>query len=170
MSVKTLGFENGYEMVAPVATTATLAAYEVMGWDNLTGVFKPATTLTELSTTLATTTAVAFSSLGTIVYGTPEILSLSTGTALTKITTSYSGKTITVSSHTKNAHIHVTYLKLDYEPSALLSEAVGHDQALGYAKLLVNGVVNSTDVDLEDDLIARLARNGIIVLEREEVV
>jgi len=58
-----------------------------------------------------------------------------------------------------------------YEPCAVLSEDVDKNQTIGYAKTLLNGVVADSDLygTLSADTKARLAKNGIIVLEREGV-
>jgi hypothetical protein len=172
MSVKTKGFENGYEQLVSVATAATLEAFQVMGWDNLTGMYKPTPTAVTVTTTMATTANTALSAASyAIEYGSPEILSVSVGTAATKISTNYATKVITISSQTLSAVISIGYNMYTYDPCAMLSEGVDKAQTPGYAKMLLNGVVNDSDLygTLSADTKARLAKNGVIVFEREEV-
>ena len=59
MSLKTEGFESGYELMVSVATNATLSAKQVMGWDNLTGLYKATPTAVTVTTTMATSAATA---------------------------------------------------------------------------------------------------------------
>lgn len=172
MSLKTEGFESGYELMVSVATNATLSAKQVMGWDNLTGLYKATPTAVTVTTTMTTSAATALTAATyAIEYGSPAILSVSKGTSTTKITTNYSTKVITISSHTKGAVIKVGYNMYTYDPCAMLSEDVDKNQTIGYAKTLLNGVVADSDLygTLSADTKARLAKNGIIVLEREEV-
>ncbi|HNW48027.1 MAG TPA: hypothetical protein PKN02_11600, partial [Thermotogota bacterium] len=120
----------------------------------------------------ATSTATALTAATyAIEYGSPAIISVSKGTSTTKISTDYSTKVITISSHTVTAVVSVGYNMYTYEPCAVLSEDVDKAQTPGYAKMLLNGVVNDSDLygTLSADTKARLAKNGIIVLEREGV-
>lgn len=172
MSLKTEGFESGYELMVSVATNATLSAKQVMGWDNLTGLYKATPTAVIVTTTATSAATIALTAATyAIEYGSPAILSVSKGTSTTKITTDYSTKIITISSHTKGAVIKVGYNMYTYDPCAMLSEDVDKNQTIGYAKTLLNGVVADSDLygTLSADTKARLAKNGIIVLEREEV-
>lgn len=172
MSLKTEGFESGYELMVSVATNATLSAKQVMGWDNLTGLYKATPTAVIVTTTATSAATIALTAATyAIEYGSPAILSVSKGTSTTKITTDYSTKIITISSHTKGAVIKVGYNMYTYDPCAVLSEDVDKNQTIGYAKTLLNGVVADSDLygTLSADTKARLAKNGIIVLEREEV-
>ncbi len=175
MGVKTKGFENGYEAMVSVPTSATIAAKTVMGWDNITGLYKKTPTAVSLTTVSAASADIEFAAASAAIeYGSPQIVSAVTGLSTLKLSTNYTTKVMTLTSVTTNGTIVVSYNRMDYEPSAILSEVVGTTattQPKAVAKALVNGVVADSDLygTLSADVKARLARNGIVVLEREEV-